>query len=350
MKKNVSLLIICSLYCIGNAYGQDSLNVPAPWITGYGSIYYKYNFNKNATDNKTSFTNSQNSFELDMLSVKLQHAIGKVSFTGEIGVGKRAEEFSYNDKGILSAIQQLFISYTPIKWLTLTAGSFATYIGYESEETNLNRNFSMSYLFTYGPFFHTGVKAQATAGSSTFMIGIFNPSDFKYAPLNSKKYIGAQWGFTPKGSPFTSYLNYLGGVDTEGVRDDQVDLVLTYQFSKHFNIAYDGSFCHYSGNAPGASWWGSALYLNTDISSAFGLTLRTEYFNDPDNLKVFTDKEQFPEGGSIWSFTLSGNYKIKTLTIIPEVRLDHAMEPLFTKNENNVRNSPNVLVAVVYSF
>jgi hypothetical protein len=90
--------------------------------------------------------------------------------------------------------------------------------------------------------------------------------------------------------------------------------------------------------------------LNTDISSAFGLTLRTEYFNDPDNLKVFTDKEQFPEGGSIWSFTLSGNYKIKALMIIPEVRLDHAMEPLFTKNENNVRNSPNVLVAVVYSF
>lgn len=348
--KKVSLLIICSLYYIGNAYGQDSLNAPAPWVTGYASVYYKYNFNKNATDNKTSFTNSQNSFELDMLSVKIQHTVGRVSFTGEIGFGKRAAEFSYNDKGISSAIQQLFITYSPLTWLKFTAGSFATYIGYESEEANANHNFSMSYLFTYGPFFHTGIKAEATTGASTFMIGVFNPPDFKYAPPNSKKYIGAQWEFAPKSSRFTSYLNYLGGVDTEGTREDQADLVMTYLFNKHFNIAYDGSLCHYTGNATGTSWWGSALYFNTDITSTFGLTLRTEYFNDPDNLKVFTDKEKFPEGGAVWSFTLSGNYKIKTLTLIPEARLDHATEPLFTKDGKSVVNSPNVLVAAVYTF
>lgn len=332
------------------AYSQDSLQSSKPWISGYADFYYKYNFNKNITDNKTSFTDAQNSFVPDMLSVKIQHSIGKVSFTGEVGLGKRAEEFSYNDKGATAAIQQLFISYSPLSWLKLTAGSFATYIGYESLDANANRNFSMSYLFSYGPFFHTGLKAEFTAGANTLMIGVFNPSDYKIAPPDSKKYMGAQWGFSPKESPFSSYLNYIGGTDTAGVRNDQIDLVMTYHFSKYFDMAYDGSYSHYSRNVPSSNWWGNALYLNANINDGFGFTLRTEYFSDKDNLKVFTDKGKFPYGGDMWSFTLSGNYKIKALTLIPELRLDHASEPVFTRDGQSISNSPNVLVAAVYSF
>lgn len=332
------------------AYAQDSLKSPAPWISGYASVYYKYDFNKNVTDNKTSFTNSQNSFVPDMLSVKLQHAIGRISFTGEIGLGKRAEEFSYNDKGLSAAIQQLFITYTPLPWLKLTAGSFATYIGYESAEANMNRNFSMSYLFSYGPFFHTGIKTEATVGASTFLLGIFDPTDYKYAPYHSKKYVGGQWAFSPKGSPFTSSLSYIGGTDTGGIRNDEADLVVTYHFGKLFSMADDVAYSRYSGSVPASCWWGNAWYLNADLSDVTGITLRAEYFNDKDNLKVFTDKENFPSGGSIWSYTLSGNYKIKSLTLIPEIRLDHATCPLFIKAGNHVQNSPNILVAAVYSF
>ncbi|TAN18166.1 MAG: porin [Chitinophagaceae bacterium] len=332
------------------AYAQDSLKSSAPWISGYASVYYKYDFNKNVTDNKTSFTNSQNSFVPDMLSVKLQHAIGRISFTGEIGFGKRAEEFSYNDKGLSAAIQQLFITYTPIPWLKLTAGSFATYIGYESAEANMNRNFSMSYLFSYGPFFHTGIKAEATVGASTFLLGIFDPTDYKYAPYHSKKYAGGQWAFSPKGSPFTSCLSYIGGTDTGGVRNDEADLVVTYHFNKLLSMADDIAYSRYGGSVPASCWWGNVWYLNADLSDATGITLRAEYFNDKDNLKVFTDKGKFPHGGSIWSFTLSCNYKIKSLALIPEVRLDHASNPLFTKGGSGIESSPSVLIAAVYSF
>ena len=50
------------------------------------------------TNNFTSFTNSQNSFELGMASVRLDHSIGKVSVVADLGFGKRAEDFSYNDE------------------------------------------------------------------------------------------------------------------------------------------------------------------------------------------------------------------------------------------------------------
>jgi len=345
------LLLLLSAY---HSLAQDSAGVKdtLPFVSGYADVYYKYNFNGNATDNKTSFTNSQNSFELGMISVKLQHTFGKVSFVGNVAFGKRADEFSYNDEKTSVAIEQLYMSYAPAAWIKLSAGSFATHIGYELADANLNRNYSMSYMFSYGPFFHTGLKADLNAGASTWMIGVFNPTDYKYAPPGGKKYLGAQWGFSPSGSPFASYLNYLGGTDTAGVRNDQLDLVMTYKISDRLSIAYDGTVSRDKIKHVSASrWWGSALYLNGDLSSRLGMTLRTEYFNDRDGLKVFTDSGVFPRGGDIWAYTLSADYKIGALMLIPEFRLDHASGRLFThKNGNGANTSPNVLLAAIYTF
>lgn len=330
---------------------QDSIKHEAPLISGYADVYYKYNLNKNVTDNKTSFTHSQNSFELGMISIKVQHSFGKVSFLGDVGFGKRAEEFSYKDNGTSAAIKQLYMSYAPAGWIKLSAGSFATHLGYELVDADLNHNYSMSYMFSYGPFFHTGVKADITAGTSTFMVGLFNPTDDKYAPPGSKKYIGAQWGLSPPESGFSSYINYIGGEDTSGIRNDQLDMVIQYTLNHYFNLGFNGTYSRYRLRPHAkAAWWGNAVYLNTQLTDALGLTLRTEYFRDGDNLKVFTDTRDFPRGGNIWSFTLSGNYKIRALTLIPEVRLDYASAPLFTRNGTGARSSPNALIAAVYSF
>ena len=43
--------------------------------------------------------------------------------------------------------------------LSLQWVSWATHVGYELVDAYLNRNYSMSYMFSYGPFFHTGIKA-----------------------------------------------------------------------------------------------------------------------------------------------------------------------------------------------
>mgnify|MGYP001765689003 CR=1 FL=1 len=133
-------------------------------ISGFADVYYRYDFSKNPSNNRTSFTNSHNSFELGMASVRLDQTFGKVSMTADLGFGKRQQEFSYNESGIVAAIKQLFISYQATEWLKLTAGSWATHVGYEVEDAPVNRNYSMSYMFSYGPFFHTGIKADATFG------------------------------------------------------------------------------------------------------------------------------------------------------------------------------------------
>ena len=125
---------------------------PTTTFSGFADVYYRYDFNKNVANNRTSFTNSQNSFELGMASLKLEHSFGKVSMVADMGFGKRAQEFSYNESGIVAAIKQLYVSYAATDWLKLTAGSWATHVGYELVDAPANRNYSMSYMFSWGPF------------------------------------------------------------------------------------------------------------------------------------------------------------------------------------------------------
>ena len=60
--------------------------------------------------------------------------------------------------------------------------SWATHVGYELVDPQLNRNYSMWYMFTNGPFTHTGLKADITKGKHGFMVGISNATDYRIPP------------------------------------------------------------------------------------------------------------------------------------------------------------------------
>lgn len=344
-----------ALSAFNSAFSQDSTKASSLSISGSADIYYKYDFRKSKANNLTAFTNSHNSFELGMASVKLDYKTTKVEMVADLGLGKRAQEFSYNDEGILAGIKQLYISYSPKNWLKLTAGSWATHVGYELVDAYANRNYSMSYMFTNGPFFHTGVKAEAIYKSSGLMVGIANPTDFKYVPDGyiNKKFLIAQYSFTP-GDFFKAYFNYVGGQNVDTTKTKQFDVVFTSKVTSKFSLAYNGTINRtktYLGNKvydEDKSWWGSAIYLNFDPTAKFGLTLREEYFSDKNGLKVFNG---LPTGGSIVASTLSAMFKVDNLIFIPELRLDHASQEIFKKKDGTAtKSSANVLFAVVYSF
>src|SRR6476660_904528 len=122
-------ILACSITVVitfSAAFAQDSTKKGNLTISGSADAYYRYNF-QNAKDsgylnNYTSFTNSQNSFELGMASVKADYSIGKVDGVFDLGFGRRAEEFSYTDgeadqgkSGVLSmvAVKQAYLSFAP---------------------------------------------------------------------------------------------------------------------------------------------------------------------------------------------------------------------------------------------
>lgn len=335
---------------------QDSTEAqPKLAISGYVDVYYRFNLSnpKKATDqlnNFTSFTNSQNSFELNMASVKLEHSFGKVGVVADLGFGKRAEEFSYADDKTRLAIKQAYVSYSPLANVKLSAGSWATHVGYELVDPTLNRNYSMSYMFSYGPFAHTGVKADVALGKSGFMIGVTNPTDLKSANF-ARKFLIAQYSLSMIDDKLKAYVNYQGGKPGDGQRMNQFDLTVTGAISNKFSMGYNGTVQSLQAKenggkfGDGSKWWGSALYFNLDPTENFGLTWRTEYFS---NEKAVVAA---PEA-NIFSNTLSANFKVGPLTIIPEIRLENANTAIYTKSDKigAEKSTASALVAAVYAF
>ena len=349
LRKILTSSIVMTICGIG--YAQDSSKVSSFKLSGSADVYYRYNFNNPKTplyNNFTSFTNSQNSFELGMASLKAEHSIGKVSMVADLGFGRRADEFSYNDQNSRVAIKQLYLSYAPSANAKFTMGSWATHVGYELVDAYLNRNYSMSYMFSYGPFFHTGLKGDfALGGKTTLMVGVVNPTDLKTASTLPKMVV-AQLATASKNDKFKAYLNYLGGNSTDSARLNQADVVLTYAITDKFSLGYNGTVQSRSAKTnqkwnESNSWWGSALYANVDPTAWFGLTLRAEYLSDKKNVLGFDSK--------IFESTLSANFKIDNLTIIPELRLDNASNEIFTKsNGSTTKSTVTGVLAAVYHF
>lgn len=347
----IAVLFVITVYCQDTTIAITEEPASKPLLSGSVDVYYRYNFanakSSGMFNNFTSFTNSQNSFELGMASLRLDHTFGRVSVVADLGFGKRAEDFSYNDANTMLAIKQAYVSYALSDNLKLSAGSWATHVGYELVDPHLNRNYSMSYMFSYGPFFHTGVKAELSAGKSGFMVSVVNPNDVKTANFQQKM-IGAQYSYAASDS-WKFYLNYIGGKLSEVTNLQQIDAVLLGTISDKFSLGYNGTVQMQKAKdsvgkyGESDSWWGSALYLNVDPTPKFGLTLRTEYFDDKKNVLGFE--------GNIIANTLSANIKAGPLTIIPELRLENSNRELFVKDSGaGTKSTISAIMAAVYRF
>ncbi|HET7117549.1 MAG TPA: outer membrane beta-barrel protein [Hanamia sp.] len=333
-----------------NAQTDSTKTSPPPTITGSVDAYYRFNFNDPPSgsnlNNYTSFTNSQNSFELGMASIRADHTFGKASATIDLGFGRRAEEFSYAnpDHPTLFAVKQAFVSYSVSDKLKFTMGKWATHIGYEVTDAYLNRNYSMDYMFSYGPFSHTGIRADIIIGKkSGLMFGVANETD-DVTTNSSPKYLIAQYSTGTANDKVKFYLNYQGSYNYAFSRT-QFDVVLTGTVTNKFSVGYNGTIQSYSSKSEsGNSWWGSAVYLNLDPTSVFGITLRGEYFDDQHAIV-------FPSGTSVFDVTLSPNIKINNLTIIPELRFDGAQKEIFEKSDGTTTKSALTgILAATYHF
>ncbi len=333
--------LISALLFFQKGFAQtDSTSNSKTTFTYSADVYYRYDLNDapGKINNLTSFTNSKNSFELGMASIKVDHYYKNIAATIDLGFGRRAQEFSYNDTGILRAIKQFYISYSATSNIKFTMGKWATHIGYELLDAYTNRNYSMSYGFSYGPFSHTGLKADIGLGGKTaIMIGIANPTDFSSTTSANKVFL-AQISTGSKNNKIKAYLNFQGGVGF-----DQLDLVLNANLTQKFAINYDGTIKTVKVDASKNSWTCNAIYLNFDPSELFGLTLRAEYFDDQKNIAGI--------GANVFQTTLSGNIHLKNLTFIPEIRLDQSNKELFSKSDLiGSKNNTSFIAAAVYHF
>ncbi len=127
----------------------------------------------------------------------------RLGFRLDVGLGETVDRvISVSDSSRNEAtkhILQAYGSYVAPGGLTIDFGKFVTPIGAEVIETKDNFNYSRGWLFTYGPYYHAGVRAKYAINDKATVTGfLVNGWDNLFENnVKSGKTVGVTLGLTP---------------------------------------------------------------------------------------------------------------------------------------------------------
>ena len=273
-----------------------------------------------------------NAFGLGFANTVFSYEKGKAGVVADLAFGPRAD-----DANLAGAINQLYVYYNLSEKLTVTAGQFNTFLGYEVISPAANFNYTVSYLFNAGPFSHTGVKLDYTVSEDfSLMAALTNAHALTSADGNfaDATQFGAQIGY--KGQ----YLNFIAGaVDATSAKDwIFLDYTGGFDLSDSFYVGINAAYANSSNDDAG--YQGVALYLQNAFSEKFSLGFRPEFFKTTSSAG----------DASVSAFTLTSNVSVTdNFKFITDLRFDSSDDGLIEAFPAKSSTS-TLTLAAVYSF
>jgi hypothetical protein len=230
-------------------------------------------------------------------------------------------------------LQQAYLSYNVAvgNGLKLDLGKFVTPAGIEVIEgyDGYNDLYSHSFLFTFGPFTHTGFKLSYPF-SPMVTAAFYGLNGWDVLIDNNREFsLGGQLSITPPGDVLSLQLLYLGGAelpDPDPPWRHFLDIVAQIKASKtvglgvHFDFAKEGD----------TSWYGAAGYATIFPGAAQQLAFRAEVFADPDGAKTGV-----MGGQTLFEATATGTLRFSPHNVLRlELRLDHSSKDVFVTNDS----------------
>ena len=328
---NKSILIAIVALLTVSTYAQEE--EPAPTFSVAGSI--DTYFRSSEAKPGTSFANLPG-FSMGMANIIMSYEGEKSGFVADLVYGPRGADAVFNSTGSANIVNQLYAYYNLSDSFTITMGNFNTFLGYEVISPVANFNYSTSYMFSYGPFSHSGIKADlALSDDASLMLGILNSTDYTESqPIGEDFMVGVQLGL------FGQYINYLGG-GSAGV--SQIDFTGGIDLGDSFFLGVNAT--SYSDDND-VEFSGFAVYPQYTFSDSFALGARFESFSE--NGKGLG---ALGVDGDNTSFTITGSITSGNLMIKPEIRMDSASSKFYKDADGVDTDSLSVfMVAAIYSF
>lgn len=245
---------------------------------------------------------------------------------------------------------QGYVSYTaPIgKGLTLDFGKFATPIGMEVVDTKDNINYSHSYLFSYGPFYHTGLRGKYAFNDKVSVTGYLVNAWDSIGDMNSGKTFGATVSVAPH-KKLNFSQTYLTG--PENPRDggnwrNLFNTLVTYLPTDKLTLM--GDFVYGNDRLTLATqrghWTGFAGYAKYALTERLAIGGRYDIFRDEDGL--WTGMQQTLHG-----YTVTQEVKMPHNLITKfEFRRGVSNQDFFTRSQNRMAKNQNVALVGVTWF
>jgi cell division protein FtsL len=333
----------------------------------YVDTTYQYVFNRGATNSlqlRSLYPDNQQ-FAINAFTVSISKTptmegglANLLGFRADILFGEQAKDIATNgfNSDVVNPYNVYLQFLAPVgNGINIYAGHFVTLAGYEVIEAWKDPNITRSILFGFAiPFTHTGIRANYTAGPISFTAGLNNGWD-QVQDLNGAPTIESQLAYSYSGKTVSSawlgITGYFGkepsgtGFGGEGWRE-LVSAVGTITFLEKlsFIVEADGGWqqdvvVDATGTQNGVKWWGIAGYIVADPHPAVRLSLRGEYFDDPDGYRTGTPQKLIEVTPTLilkpFKGLIAGNKYLDNFEARAEFRWDHSNTDYFETNNNN---------------
>jgi len=362
-----SLIFMLAILLTFKAQAQTTETEKPVEFSGYFDMYYQTDANQQLRTPGRVFDARNNVAQVNLAELSFKKNKGQVQFRGDLAFGEMVDTLVGADPttAVSTAnadpsknITQAILTYTPssVSGLTLTAGKFYSYLGFEVTHAKDNWNYSRSYTYNYGiPFWHEGlgIAYAFVPGKFTATAYILNAWDGRIAnEQNKSATLGASLNWVPTDGASVIY-NYIGGA--EGTESGAVrtvhELNGSYAFNSLFTLAFDaitGQQTHVTATTD-AKWNAYAVYTKFSFTPWYTLSPRYEVFDDADGFALGQGIQQ-----KITSITLSNNFNLGDgLEARLEIRNDKSnVESAYFKNRDgqNSDTDTTTAVALLYSF
>ncbi len=322
-------------------------------FSGLVDGYYSLNFNHPAsgTNLYRNFDAMANQFSLNMARLTLEHDPDPVGFKLDLGFGKAYKLFHATEPGgdVLDWVPQAYVSLKPkqFKGTQFDFGKFYTSAGAELTETHLNWNYSRSFIYALGPYYHMGVRVTQPLNDN-FTVGVQLINGWNNVQdNNSGKTVGLTTAFTS--SKVSWFNNYYTGPEKTGTNegkrnfyDTVVLLTPAEKTSLYVNFNYGAEKYIGGGSQDWIALAGAARFQVTD---RIAFSPRLEYYYDKEGWA--TGQRQ-----KLKEFTFTAEYKmVEGLHARAEYRRDWSDQPVFERGMGGLwRNQTTLLVGVLAFF
>lgn len=305
MRKSLMVLTVAagSLAAEGAALADDA--APASTevkVGGWIETYYSFNTNRPANGiNSVRAFDIHDGFNLQNAALDLDVKKGadtiKVTFqSGNLGVNTydplepTAVGTAYTaatGANALRYLQQAYASHAFDNGLTVTAGLFATPVGYETYNVKDNWNWTRASTFYFLTYYHVGAKAayalsKEWTASAYLMNGWNNGFETNATPSGA-----LQLGFD-NGSGTTASLVYLVGNERKRTEVEDfgkplrhlVDAWVTTPIGENFAVGLHADTGMESNKKGDYSWLATAAYARAKVAPWAYVAARGDYFKE----------------------------------------------------------------------
>lgn len=336
-------LLFFSLLLVQHVFAQtDSLK---KWsISGYGELYYSYDFSNPPTHEKSNFLYNHkrhNELNANLLLVKANYSDNKYRFNLGVMAGNYPQ---YNLSTEPTWAQFVYEANIGIKLSTkrniwIDAGILPSHIGFESAVSADCWTLTRSILAENSPYYETGLRVSYTSRNEKLFISALYLNGWqkiRKPDYIQKPSIGFQTTYKPSGKLTLNYSNFLGTDKPDSLNSFRHfhNLYLQYEPSQKFGliVGFDAGF-EKIRRLPFNSWYSPVIIVKKSINLKTDIVFRGEYYNDNKEVIIETGT---PNGFQTFGFSSNIDFKLnQKLKFRFEGKMYHSKDKIFSNKSNN---------------